>query len=124
MAYVETVDYNTFLVDLHVRVVAGIYGVDPDGVSYNGEEWADLEAVYLQEVSWDEDTEESIRTGVEIEMDVSNLMVWKGKDEAPVSAWEELEDEALEEYYAYGSTTTEKVWPVRHTYDTQTIKER
>ena len=93
MAYVETVDFEPTIANLHVRVEAGIYGVGTD------EEWADLEELFLQEVSWDEDTGEAIRTGVEIEMDVSNLMVWKGKDKAPVSAWEELEEEALEMYH-------------------------
>ena len=92
MAYVETVDFETTIANLHVRVEAGIYGVGTD------EEWADLEVVYLQDFLWDEDTGEPIRKG-EIEMDVSNIMVWQGKDKADVSAWDELEAEALEMYH-------------------------
>ena len=93
------IDFETTIANLNVRVEAEIYGVGAFVGRSTDEVGAEISGVYVlsntsarKHVSADHHEELA-------SIDVGNLMVWKGKDNAPVFVTEELEAEAIEEYH-------------------------
>ena len=87
------IDFETTIANLYVRVEANVHGDDDTEV------WAEIEEVYVLS-NTDARKHVSIEHHEELaSIDVGNLMVWKGKDNAPVFVTDELEAEAIEEYH-------------------------
>lgn len=86
------VDFETTIANLYVRVEAIVYKDSAKEV------WAEIEEVYVLS-NTDARKHVSVDHHEELaSIDVGNLMVWKGKDNAPVFVMDELEAEAIEEY--------------------------
>jgi len=86
------IDFETTIANLYVRVLANVHKADHDEV------WAEIEEVYVLS-NTDARKHVSVDHHEELaSIDVGNLMVWKGKDNAPVFVMDELEAEAIEEY--------------------------
>ena len=87
------IDFETTIANLYVRVEANVHKSDHDEV------WAEIEEVYVLS-NTDARKHVSIEHHEELaSINIENLMVWKGKDNAPVFVTEELEAEAIEEYH-------------------------
>ena len=85
------IDFETTIANLYVRVLANVHKADH-------EVWAEIEEVYVLS-NTDARKHVSVDHHEELaSIDVGNLMVWKGKDNAPVFVMDELEAEAIEEY--------------------------
>ena len=92
------IDFETTIANLYVKVEANVH-IPKGEYKDDHEVWAEIEEVYVLS-NTDARKHVSVDHHEELaSIDVGNLMVWKGKDNAPVFVTDELEAEAIEEYH-------------------------